>query len=993
MSEYACLSQVIKDLLRNAPAIQAEAVRKQQAAVAAAALAAEDAARRQKEAEEAAHKQREAEDAARVKKEAEEVARKQREVEEAARRAKDAEEALVLAATSNFTGLTSDQVGDLVKGLGDQYVVFRDSINQMGLTGAVVAQSMDDNDLSDILKELGVTSKLQLKAIEVKFKTFYQPLLTSTLGTTATAMTTTMGSSSNTTSVASLSNVTFATSFSLATIPWSELHVETTPSSRLGEGSFGVVFRGNWKPIEKIRSLNRDVAVKVMTRFLVRGTDYLQAVKCAQEEAELIHNLCVQHGPAIGDFVMHVYGFAEGPIPPNLITAFNLPPGDQGFGIVMGLAAGGTLSHLLYGGPPLRILSMFDKLRICAQLARGVTELHAVGLVHGDMKPANILFADSSVTSLKIADFGTAKIRGQLDSTLGQSTLQRTGHMQGTPIYSAPEMMEDEDEDEDEEEGGKPSGVARASRSSDAYALGIIMHEILTRKKPFEEMKTFKKLSKKVIKGGRPPIDKLPSDTPPAVKNMIQRCWDGDRTMRLSAYRCAETLARALPAFEQQEVAKPTSGATEPLSQTMTRRLQDAKLVAIFEKLERMEENQKSLVEMVGTGFEGVHAHIDELSDQLSLSLNGMGVLLSDLSQKAAAGDAKTEAGLAALLDALQTHQTDLAKGQVHDQARLAELVRTAMAGMEETLSGQMQQCLVAVMEGANDATTRDAAAADKMEALVSVVTDMKEEVSSMHTLSLRQQELLQVIEKRSNLMPHTFVILPKFPPVQAETLSTISKMKNCLLRQKDRLTGLVWEQSTLFFVCPVTRKLVPCGPHGKGYSINLPRAWVKALGPALQWGLFFLKVALATQGLGGVVPNIPTEWLQQLDALPGANQRDKLQSVISQISEDGVVAGALAVATDGGDVTSSLDQATSSFVDWETTDKEHAKHAFAMVFKFIAEAEGYPNGVSDRDWKPQHTGLHLTSPPVGGRSSSLWVSRPEGARLFEQRGWDALKN
>jgi len=193
--------------------------------------------------------------------------------------------------------------------------------------------------------------------------------------------------------------------------------------------------------------------------------------------------------------------------------------------------------------------------------------------------------------------------------------------------------------------------------------------------------------------------------------------------------------------------------------------------------------------------------------------------------------------------------------------------------------------------------------------------------------------------------------------------------------------------------VCPITRKLTTCGPEGKGYPINMPRAWVRAMAPALQWGLFFLKVALATQGLGGVVPDIPMEWLQVLNTLPGADQRDKLQSVISQITNDGVVTDALTVTMDGGDVTDSLDQATSSFADWESSDEDRAKSAFAQVFKFLAEAEGYPNGVSDRDWKPQYTGLHLISPPVGGRSSSMWVSRPEGVRLFEKKGWDALKS
>ena len=122
---FVNLSQAIKDVLRNAPTIRAEALRMQQV------------------------------------------------------------EALVQAATSNFTALTSDQVGDLVKGLGDDYKEFKPICIRKGLTGALVAQAIDDNELFDYLKEVGVTSKLQQKAIEMKFRTFYQPLKSSNTNTGA----------------------------------------------------------------------------------------------------------------------------------------------------------------------------------------------------------------------------------------------------------------------------------------------------------------------------------------------------------------------------------------------------------------------------------------------------------------------------------------------------------------------------------------------------------------------------------------------------------------------------------------------------------------------------------------------------------------------------------------------------------------------------------------------------------------------------------------
>ena len=80
-------------------------------------------------------------------------------------------------------------------------------------------------------------------------------------------------------------------------------------------------------------------------------------------------------------------------------------------------------------------------------------------------------------------------------------------------------------------------------------------------------------------------------------------------------------------------------------------------------------------------------------------------------------------------------------------------------------------------------------------------------------------------------------------------------KMTGFLTRQKNQLQGLAWDRSRLFFVCPVSGAVVTCGPQGKGYPLNIPTALLKAIAPALKWGVFFLKVALATQGLGKHTP------------------------------------------------------------------------------------------------------------------------------------------
>jgi hypothetical protein len=202
-----------------------------------------------------------------------------------------------------------------------------------------------------------------------------------------------------------------------------------------------------------------------------------------------------------------------------------------------------------------------------------------------------------------------------------------------------------------------------------------------------------------------------------------------------------------------------------------------------------------------------------------------------------------------------------------------------------------------------------------------------------------------------------------------------------------------LWERSRLFFVCPVTREVVPCGPEGKGYLIKVPTALLRALAPALQWGVFFLKVALATQGLGAVVPNLPPELLNWAGGVGSAAM--PLADVVNQLSID---LGALQSTTEGqaardflsdnqDSAVAQLDEVSSSFGEWEAAADAQAKNAFARVFRFIAEAEGAADFVSDRSWRPMHTGLVPTRPTVG---ASAWVSA-RGQHTFQERGWAAI--
>ena len=721
---FVCCSQAIKNLLRNAPAIQAEALRNQQQA----ASAREEATRRKKEVDEVARKQRdteaeaarrqqqqrEADEAARIKKEAEDRARKQKEAEEAVRRAKAAEEDLVQAATSNFTGLTSDQVGDLVKGLGDDYVDLKPIFVRKGLSGAVVAHSMDENDLSDILKEVGVTSKLQQRVIEMKFKTFYQPLLTTTVGTVAITssgstpannvgggggisspvvpsttqppvLTPVAPSSStvppsdkrhimmsycwandaNPANVKSLADylrskygydvwqdtdgsticgkmsggtddkmaeaveksafvvicvskayptrpnceqeakfaralekdkklttiyVMMQSDFTtvsqpesvegwlrlylgdklwyplwdqgqvestgdaiagligdhakvlpVLSIPWSSLQFTSAADDLIGQGAFGRVYKATWLPNAPKLIGSQPVAVKVMTMTGASsmGRDYATERGRALEEAERIVLMGKRGTQVLRDLTIQVYGCADGILPPDVTAMFRLRDGEEAIGIVMRLEPGGNLEMMVHSGKKQTGLKVdysgiladtTSKLRIVEQIVRGLTELHAAGLIHGDIKPANFLCDGKLPPGIVIADFGLAALRDTMQATLDQSSLHGTAHMKGTPVYCAPECLMPD---------AVTGEMARSTRSTDMYAFGILVHELLSGCRPFEHVKNALQLGMMVfINGVRPPLDQLPDDTPPTIVEMIKQCWDNDRTVRPSAAQC-----------------------------------------------------------------------------------------------------------------------------------------------------------------------------------------------------------------------------------------------------------------------------------------------------------------------------------------------------------------------------------------------------------------------------------------------------------------------
>ncbi len=143
---------------------------------------------------------------------------------------------------------------------------------------------------------------------------------------------------------------------------------------------------------------------------------------------------------------------------PNVVTVYGLhmEPGGRPF-FVMERVSGETLDQLVARRRP----SLSEALALLDQAAAGIDAIHAAGLVHGDIKPSNLLVDANGV--LKIADVGLAPLLEHM----------RTGEILGTPAYMSPERAV----------GAVPERAFAAQ--SDVYSFGVVAMELLTGRQPF----------------------------------------------------------------------------------------------------------------------------------------------------------------------------------------------------------------------------------------------------------------------------------------------------------------------------------------------------------------------------------------------------------------------------------------------------------------------------------------------------------------------------
>jgi serine/threonine-protein kinase len=201
--------------------------------------------------------------------------------------------------------------------------------------------------------------------------------------------------------------------------------------------------------------------------------------------------------------------------------------------LVLEYVEGKTLHEILKQGR----LEPERAAEIAVQIAAGLGAAHQLGIVHRDVKPANVMICDGPSGMVKIVDFGLAKLPAQRFHIDEKISVTTAGTVFGTVAYMAPELAK---------------GMVAVDHRSDLYALGVILYEMLGGKHPFDAIEP-SALFKQHLKQPPPPIaQRAPgADVPPELEAVVQKLLAKDPADRYqSTDELIEAICEAVPSVE-----------------------------------------------------------------------------------------------------------------------------------------------------------------------------------------------------------------------------------------------------------------------------------------------------------------------------------------------------------------------------------------------------------------------------------------------------------
>ncbi|MFH2006513.1 MAG: protein kinase [bacterium] len=262
-------------------------------------------------------------------------------------------------------------------------------------------------------------------------------------------------------------------------------------TKKLGEGGMGAVY------MAEHQRLPRPFAIKIIHESVAPDSEYYHRFR---READVCSRLRHEHIVEVVDF--------------------NFTPAGQPY-IAMEYLDGEDLGERL---DREGAFSLHDTVVIVQQICAALTEAHAQGVVHRDLKPQNVFLCNRRNTNnyVKLLDFGISKIQGS------NSMLTGTHSMMGTPYYMSPEQT--------------GHGDAHVTARSDIYALAVITYQMLTNKYPISG-DNIAQIVLSIISTRPPSINTYVPNLPPAVDAVVQCGMEKDPSHRFDS---AEAFGNAL---------------------------------------------------------------------------------------------------------------------------------------------------------------------------------------------------------------------------------------------------------------------------------------------------------------------------------------------------------------------------------------------------------------------------------------------------------------
>ncbi|HYZ34693.1 MAG TPA: serine/threonine-protein kinase, partial [Crenalkalicoccus sp.] len=266
----------------------------------------------------------------------------------------------------------------------------------------------------------------------------------------------------------------------------------------LGSGAGSTVYAAH------DRSIDREVAIKIF-RLPPLGGD----AEAADEHARF------RQGARAAGRLSH----------PNIVAVFDYGEDAEHAWIVMELVQGRTLKALLESGEKLSVPLVA---RLMGQILDALAYSHARGVVHRDVKPANIML--TGTWTVKVTDFGVARLEN--------SSMTQAGTLIGTPAYMAPEQFR-----------GDP-----VDHRVDIWAAGVVLYQLLTGERPFEGSIT--SIMQKALYTEPPPPSRTLADLPSAFDAVVATALAKRPADRFGT---AEAFADALRAAAAEAPGRPTA--------------------------------------------------------------------------------------------------------------------------------------------------------------------------------------------------------------------------------------------------------------------------------------------------------------------------------------------------------------------------------------------------------------------------------------------------